>query len=96
MFPPAASLSSLPWEDASDAQILQARKNDGVKAAGPGSRVQRQKMLSGEKCRGLGGAVTQTAVIFQTRETQQDHGETLKVCVCCVEKGGTWYIYLYL
>ena len=68
LFSPAASLRSLPWEIASDAQVLQARENDRVKATGLGSWVQRQKLLSGEKCRGLGGAVTQTAVIFQTRE----------------------------
>ena len=67
-FPPASSLRSLPWEVVSDAQILQARENDGVKAAGLGSWVQRQKLPSGEKCRSLGGAVTQTAVIYQTRE----------------------------
>ena len=32
LFPPAASLRSLPWEAASDAQILQAREYDGVRA----------------------------------------------------------------
>ena len=68
LFPPAASLRSLPWEVASDAQIPQARGNDRVKAAGLGTYVQRVYLLSGEKCKRLGGAVTQTVVIFQTKE----------------------------
>ena len=84
LFSHAASLRSPLREVASDAQVLQAGENDGIKAAGLGSWVQRQELLSSEKCRGLGGAVTQTAVTFQTKEMlTRRRWSTERRCMLC-------------